>query len=110
MQARQGSGRMVAGLAPVVAAVLVLISAIIDLYCVLQRCVSAAPVDVSRGDPLEVSSSPIRADERRREPPKWIVCILPGQTSVYEHVTPQLVTVRARAGRAIRSASLRFFW
>ena len=54
---------MVAGLAPVVT-VLVLISAIIDLYCVLKRCVTAAPVDVSRGDPaypplsssLEVSS------------------------------------------------------
>ena len=42
---------MVAGLAPVVT-VLVLISAIIDLYCVLKRCVTAAPVDVSRGDPL----------------------------------------------------------
>ena len=38
--------------------------AIIDLFCVLKRCVTAAPVDVSRGDPaypplsssLEVSS------------------------------------------------------
>ena len=49
MQARQGSGRMVAGLAPVVA-VLVLISAVIDVYRVLQRCVRP-----SRGPPRGLS-------------------------------------------------------
>ena len=49
VQARQGSGRMVAGLAPVVA-VLVLISAVIDVYRVLQRCVRP-----SRGPPRGLS-------------------------------------------------------
>ena len=45
----KGSGRMVAGLAPVVA-VLVLISAVIDVYRVLQRCVRP-----SRGPPRGLS-------------------------------------------------------
>ena len=62
MQARQGSGRMVAGLAPVVA-VLVLISAVIDVYRVLQRCVrpSCGPprgLSLATGSGVDTKASP----------------------------------------------------
>ena len=74
MQARQGSGRMVAGLAPVVA-VLVLISAVIDVYRVLQRCVrpSCGP---PRGLSLATGSGVDEGSLARS--PKCIVCTLQG--------------------------------
>ena len=75
VQARQGSGRMVAGLAPVVA-VLVLISAVIDVYRVLQRCVRP-----SRGPPRpsgSLSSYGVRGRRRLARSPKCIVCTLQG--------------------------------
>ena len=63
---RRGRGAAAWCLAPVVSGygTSAMISAIIDLYCVLKRCVTAAPVDVSRGTLSRgVSRTPAREQD-----------------------------------------------